>query len=122
MDPIAIASQEGLLIMSMKWSAVSGVSERAAASVEADHTGAPVADTAVSIGGSDPDSAAAPTGTTAGEPTESALSWLGDAVITGLMHCACSYQSVHPDFISLVNGETQPALPQSHGSDEDDAV
>ena len=51
----------------------------------------------------------------------SALSWLGEAVVNGLVHCACSHQSVHPDLLPLTNGETTPATTPGPATSDSDA-
>ena len=38
-----------------------------------------------------------------------ALTWLGGAVVNGLVHCACSHHVVHPDLLELATGDN-PSL------------
>ncbi len=35
----------------------------------------------------------------------SALSWLGAAVVDGLVHCACSHHAVHPDLMTFATSD-----------------
>lgn len=55
-----------------------------------------------------------------GHPTDlapmTALTWIGRAVVDGLVHCACTHTSVNPELLTLASGST-PA-PVASRSDE----
>ena len=69
--------------------------------------------TTVDMRDPEPEGAISGDETHAGETGPTALSWLGEAVINGLVHCACSHHSVHPDLLTLTSGETPAVQPSS---------
>lgn len=88
-----------------------GATDRTRSDRSAGPVAAPHAEAAVSGGGEQSGEPGPPTTT----------SWLGEAVVNGLIHCACSHLTVHPDLLPLPNGETAAATAPRAAAGDDDA-